>query len=452
MKPRNAREKEVVRLSNKVRGFTDAQFKWIKDEVVEGRFYSSGKKRWCTLCGHEFKSEERVCPHCGAKSKVVNGRHTTYRDFAYAQFLQVYKGWQVIRYVLVQWDCKKGRGVNITLDDVIQKWCWPGQPTITLGLPLTIYPWWRSIPYSLWGGGLSIKVGTSDWYREWMELKVYPRLSLLPVYRKHIPNTAFFADVSADYSIARIFSNPYFETLYKAGKTTELKDALSHIESFNKYWPSVRIALRHGYAPKNWSSYFDLLRMLKYLHKDMRSPHYIAPDNFDDMHAQILAQYRNRQDRIARRREEREALRRAEEEERRLQELKEANKSFASRIKKFAGLSIIGKDIVIRPLMTIAEFKEEGAAMNHCVFRLAYYKKPFSLILSARHNNGSRIETIEVDLHDFHILQCHGVNNLNSAFHDEILTLVNNNMDKIREMQTAKKKRLPTRRSQVVGM
>lgn len=37
-----------------------------------------------------------------------------------------------------------------------------------------------------------------------------------------------------------------------------------------------------------------------------------------------------------------------------------------------------------------------GEAMHHCVFSAGYYKRPESLILSAKDSKGNRLETIEV--------------------------------------------------------
>ena len=62
--------------------------------------------------------------------------------------------------------------------------------------------------------------------------------------------------------------------------------------------------------------------------------------------------------------------------------------------------------------------------------------KANSLILSAR-IDGRIIETIEVDLHTFQVVQCHGKNNKDTAYHERIINLVNANAKKIRERMTA---------------
>ena len=77
------------------------------------------------------------------------------------------------------------------------------------------------------------------------------------------------------------------------------------------------------------------------------------------------------------------------------------------------------------------EFMEEGMAMAHCVFKCEYYKKPYSLILSARIGD-KRIETIEVDLTHYTIKQCYGKHDQFTMYHQRILDLVNAQMDIIK--------------------
>lgn len=453
MRPRNKRERDVVRLQGSLPSLSAAQMGWVETSVVKKRIYTTCRRHWCTDCGHVWRGasldgEKAVCPHCGTEAEVFRGRHTRYKDFAYAQFFHVHGGWQVIRYTLVRWDCRMGQKPEIVLEDVIQKWCQPGKPMVTTGVSLGMISYYRTIPYSFDGGPLTIKQNHSYFYSEWMIVQTYPRVSLLSVYLKHLGRHPDWADheLYAPTLLGDVFGCPYLERLWKEKDWKRLKAMLGFSDQLNKYWPSVKVALRHGYEPDDWSSYFDLLKMLKYLRKDMTSPHYVAPEDFGEMHRKVLAQYNNRIERMERRRRECEALRRAEEDEK-------ENQLYAAKLKRYEGLEIVGGGIVIRPLMTVAEFREEGAKMGHCVFSLGYYKKPYSLILSARHENGERIETVEVDIRDFRINQCHGRFNSDSAYHDTILALVNGSMKRIREMTANKKdKRLPTHRPQVVGM
>ena len=67
--------------------------------------------------------------------------------------------------------------------------------------------------------------------------------------------------------------------------------------------------------------------------------------------------------------------------------------------------------------------------MHHCVYTNGYYKKPDSLILSARDRiTDHRIETIEVNLKTLSVEQSRGVCNENTIHHGRIIELVNNNI------------------------
>ena len=459
MKPRNARESEALRLSKRMVGLTAGQLKWVKDRVVEMRIYTAGLTCWCTDCGHSWKErigegvETARCPHCGKEGEVVKGRHTTYRHHAYARFIQTLEGWQVIRYILVEWHCEKGEEARIYEHDVFQKWCQPGRPPITLGIPLGNMMGYCTIPFSAWGGPMSVKRGDhSSYYYEWMEVRACPRISLLPVYRKVLGPSPKFADFKADELLGDILGCPYLETLYKAKETGKLKELLRYAVQFHKYWPSVKVAVRHGYEPEHWVDWFDYVKMLRFLHYDLRSPRYVAPPDWSEIHERVLTQYRNRLGKMRKAREEKEALRRAIEEEerqRRAEEYAKKNRrSFSRRIAKFKDLRITDGELVIRPLMTITEFSEEGKAMHHCVFTNSYYNKTGSLILTARRaDTDERVETVEVDLKELAIWQSRGFGNCTTEFHDRIEDMVYGAMPLIDKMAHPKRKAVSSGRS-----
>ena len=448
MRPKNAREREVTALSRRITDLTLAQKKWLLDEVMEKRIYTSGRKCWCTYCGEgwteKIEGEEAVCPHCGARAKVYQGRHTTFREFYYARFFQVYKGWQIIRYVLVKWECRQGEKPSIEHEDVIQKWCQPGQPMITLSRSLGMMSWYRKIPYTLSDPTLSIKPNHGQWYGEWMKTKTYPRMSLLPVYVKHLGRHPDFDEIGlyAPTLLGDIFGCPYLEKLWKDGNKEKLIKMWHWTDELNRYWPSIKVALRHGYEPEHWGSYFEHLKALKFLRYDMHSPRYVAPPDFGELHDLVMRQFRNKLDMLQQRREEARALRQAlagEELARQKEEdAKKSTKSFSKWIAKFAGLEIADENIIITPLMSIEAFKEEGNAMHHCVFTGAYYKKDGALILSARTREGNeRVETIEVNTKALTIVQSMGAYNRHTDKHDEICNLVKKAMPKIRRMAIA---------------
>ena len=94
-------------------------------------------------------------------------------------------------------------------------------------------------------------------------------------------------------------------------------------------------------------------------------------------------------------------------------------------------MEIKDEDIVIRPLESVTQFYQEGKAMHHCVYQNGYYKRKDCIILSAQ-KDGKRLETVEVSLKTFKIVQSRSVCNGTSDYHDRIVNLVNCNMWMIR--------------------
>lgn len=114
----------------------------------------------------------------------------------------------------------------------------------------------------------------------------------------------------------------------------------------------------------------------------------------------------------------------------------EDEKRFHELKSKFFGISFTDGTIQVHVLESVQEYLEEGTAMHHCVFSNAYYLKEDSLILSAT-IEGRRIETIEVNLDTFKVVQSRGVCNKNTEYHKQILALMQKNMRMIAQRATA---------------
>lgn len=227
--------------------------------------------------------------------------------------------------------------------------------------------------------------------------------------------------------------SPFWETVIK--KDIELYNwCLKGGLTYDKQkTTAVKIALRHNYDFKKveWK---DLVDMLIYLGKDIHNPQFVCPENLMEVHNKISEECKRKRTKLIVKRHEIEKNKREKELLRRMQQEEEAKKNYAKRLKRFLGIVITGDNISIRPLQSVEEFKEEGDVMHHCVFSNAYYdtkKHPNALILTAQKGK-ERLETVEVDISDFHIVQSRGKYNQNTKYHDKIISLVNNNMDVIR--------------------
>ena len=237
--------------------------------------------------------------------------------------------------------------------------------------------------------------------------------------------------VNPNELIRVIKNNPVAETLYKT------HDELFYHLLWNPYpkevCRAITLAKRHGFEFNEETTpiWFDMVHAIIYCKKDWHNPVYIAPQNLKATHDMFITMQRNHRIRNEQRKRERALMREYEAIQKKLEADKTINEKYIKRRKRFYDMVLTDGLISIRVLRDVNEFMEEGMAMDHCVFKNEYYKKPYSLILSARIGY-ERIETIEVDLTKYTIRQCYGKNNQFTMHHQRIIDLVNSQMDTIK--------------------
>ena len=180
----------------------------------------------------------------------------------------------------------------------------------------------------------------------------------------------------------------------------------------------------------NPSRYFDLIRMLVNLKCDLNNPHFVCPEDFEHTHQWAVEASMSEDER---RRREAERTRQLRD----MQMKEKQNADYINRCNRFFDVEITDGTISCHVLRSVADFFEEGTAMHHCVYANKYYAKQNSLILSARIND-KRIETVEVDLQQMKVVQCYGACDKFTIYHDRIVSLVNDNMNMIKQCMTTK--------------
>lgn len=125
------------------------------------------------------------------------------------------------------------------------------------------------------------------------------------------------------------------------------------------------------------------------------------------------------------------------------------NNSYIEARKKFFNINLVDEKnkFSIQVLKSVDDFYEEAERMHHCVYENKYYdmeRHPNSLILSARvgedwNNPEKRLETIEINLETYTIIQSRAVNNGVDKLHNKILALILQNMDFIQRIDKSKK-------------
>lgn len=272
---------------------------------------------------------------------------------------------------------------------------------------------------------LSIK----RWFRNYVEysyLGGYERIgwsgciirSLLPELKQRGLKTSTHGISPIDLCIS-LLTNNRAETLFKVGQYRLVHYfCRKYVKLDDDMWQAIRVALRHGYhwdSDKEISDWYDMIQDLKYLGLDIRNPHYICPANLEEAHQHYIEKRYIKQ--------ERESL------ERELNAILAYEPTFFKNRERFMDMVFHKGRVTIQIIPTARAIKEEGIAMHHCVGD--YYNIPESLILSAK-VDGKRMETIEVDLTNYTIVQSRGVCNKSTSYHNQIVHLMKQSIPEIK--------------------
>ena len=433
MKPSTKAQREVAELTATLPAFNERDLKDARRGYA--RVYVGAKTAWCNCCGSVWESdlwgsrkENEVCPHCGAKGKVVKsaGKRTSDEKY-YATFVRVVGDWQVIRTAICRRITEKGDTANVwfSIDEVYQRWMKPDTTDVIVGRGVHgMFSYYCDV----WNHDSAWTI-RQEHARFTLEGEVCGKVELSKVVRRN-GLKALRREIWTKEQLWLIMHDERAEILAKGRQWAMLKHltASSTARDVGRLWKEIRVAMRNGYVIKDASLWVDMVDLLARCGKDTRNPHYICPKDLHLAHDAALMLDARRLDRLAAQQADKEKDKKAKAV---LADTKLAEQ-YAERVSKWLNAVIKGQGITIRPLQSIREFYEEGEAMHHCVFSCGYYKKDGVLVLTAR-KAGVRLETIELDTTKWRILQCRGRFNKESAYHKAIVSLMERNMDKLRK-------------------
>ena len=432
------RRREVERLSASLPRMTEDQ-RWEAEQKC-GTAWIGARMGWCDVCGREFEHElwgsrkkSTVCPKCGTKVALKKSPDKKRESsMYYFHIVTAIEGWQVVRTFHCHriarrvekfgTEILRPSEVEFYVTEVFQKFIKENTVPMVIGLGT------RGMSYYLdqwkWDSGWKLRTAGGRAYTVWGWVAKKPEI--LPELKRR--GLKRMSDGCSPYEqIEKVMHNWQAEVLLKHGAQSLFDLYIRDSWKVTKYWPSVRIALRHKYAIRNAGMWVDYLHLLKEEGKDLRNPHYICPDNLRKAHDVQLEARERRREKARRAREEEEARRLAEQ----LSEDGKTNLEYIARMGKVLGVMVRRGDITLQPMQSIRDFFEEGSALHHCVFRNGYYKHDHCLIIGAK-VRGRRTETIELNTKDWRVVQCRGTHNQPSRHHDRILRVLKDNMDKFR--------------------
>ena len=367
----------------------------------------------------EQQSETCTCPHCKAELQVSLTYKRKIQQKQYFTILTTSGKYQILRMSLLVSEMEKGCKAKYYVLEIGHYW-WNAQGRKAVVAIQRVQG--RYLDTFSFASPLAIR-NDNEVYRHIANSPIYPKYKATDILKRNGFKDDFH-DISPTKLIPALLTNSKAETLLKAGQYALLRHYIYRPFDMERYWASVKICIRNGYTIEDGSMWCDTIDLLLHFGKDTNSPKYVCPTNLRAEHDKLVHK-RNIQ-------MEREQL------AKRRREAKQHEKEYRKLKGKFFGIVITDGTLNIRVLESVAEFAEEGAAMRHCVWSNQYYLKENSLILSAT-IDGIRIETIEVSLKTFEVVQSRGVCNSNTEYHDRIVALVDNNMRLIRKRMRMKK-------------
>ena len=416
MKPRNKFEQAVLAQSKYLRPITKVQRQWAFRECIEHYAYRLPKgKTTCMDCGHSWQmiepTEHCTCPQCGAGLEVITTRARKLKQRQYFTVLTTSGGYQVLRMYLLIASMEKGYQASSSVMEIGQYW-WDerGRQSI-VAVQRTMGHYIDSFAYY---SPMAIR-RDNEAYRFVARCPLCPKVKLSDTLKRNGFEGKCYG-IAPTSLIPALLTDSRAETLLKAGRTEHLRYFLSRARTIDEYWPAYKITLRRGYDITDIALWCDYVDMLRRLGKDTHNAHYVCPEDLQQAHDEVHRKLRARQERE----QEEHKRQKAQEDEARFQKLKAP----------FFGITFTDGTIQIRVLESVQEYIEEGQALHHCVFTNEYHLKEKSLILSAR-IEGKRVETIEVSLETMQVIQCRGLQNKNTEYHERIIELVHQNMKQI---------------------
>lgn len=437
MKPRTQREREIVRLSATIGPINKTQLDWAKQHCFEHIAHKCKDIAWCSECAKSFSvhegdlatilvDEEVYCPHCGEKLLMKVSRKKKNEESDYLTICTIYGGYQVLRHVYL---CKCAYSnteySHFYHKEVVQEWISKDGKRTIMAAPMN-----TSANGWLYGKEMSIKNEYGNgYYRTDMYAifgTLYPRMEVLPELKQRGIKNSFFGGTPSKVIRWLLEGCNDYEYLIK----TKQIDILHYLwKTYKHHTPckhALNICIRNNYKIKDVSMWFDYLDLLNYFNLDTHNAYYVCPKNLKLEH-----------DKLMHRKQKQEAERRriADEQAKIRNALKRRTniRSFYEQKMKFFGLVIASDDIVIQPLQSVTEFYKEGKAMKHCVFTNGYWHKDDCLILTAQ-IEGKHIETIELNLETFEVVQSRSVCNQNSEYHEKILKVVRKNINQVKQL------------------
>jgi DNA-directed RNA polymerase subunit RPC12/RpoP len=409
-------------LSEELSPITEAQIKWGYRNCIEhiGRRTNKGVIS-CLECGHSWTDKAAkkhcTCPQCNIKLVVKDTKQRVFDDYQYLCIVTGCRGFQVLRFIYIDYRAKVGTKAQYFHSEVVQRWIAPDGKYATMS---RLRP--TGFFVHTWSFGSPLEIRPEKALYNIIPTCVYPHQKLIPEIKRSGYKNRFYGLTPFDL-FQYILAENKAETLLKSKQTGLLKFFASNTSrTIADYWASIRICIRGSYKPADASLWCDYVDLLRFFCKDLHNARYVCPADLKAEHDKYV---KKKKDYMERQRREK-ARKKALDDEAKFQEMKF----------RFFGIRFTDGLIQVQVLESVEEVMLEGDSLHHCVFTNEYHIKPDSLILSARIND-QRLETVEFSLAKLQVRQSRGLCNENTKYHNRIIKLVEKNMPVIQKRLSA---------------
>lgn len=433
MEAKTILQKRAVELSKTLQPLSDIQKTWARKNILKHVAFRTSANTKCLDCGAIWKTigdadpkklinslvdTSCTCPECGTKLKVEDIKKLIMKQKMFYTTIEVVQEFQVVRLYEIQADHRAKQSASIYFMEVASQWILPnGQYELIARLR-------GSMGIDCWHGYLEIR-GKQSFFEKYNIYAdgIYPKMGILPIFKKHGFKGSFHGLTPHDL-FTKLGHSSICETLMKRREfgflTALCLGSDTRKKQVNKYWPSIKICMRHGfYVSDKWvTDYLDHLELLEFLGEDLNNPHFVCPDDFKAVKRRYIAK-----------KSEYEAKQGIE---RQRAKIADENEAYVQQKGKFFGFEVQAGNIAISVIKSVQEVYEHGKILHHCVFSNGYHKKADSLLLCAV-VAGELAETIEVDLKNMQITQARGLQNQPHKDHLAILDLLKKKLPEIKK-------------------
>lgn len=465
MQPKTKEQKMLAEVvNNHLRPLTQKELQYAKRHTFTPYAIESRGRMMCSQCGHSWRPtkaaelDKITCPRCKKKLGHVHHNHTKGTDCEYFVLAEnVNDTHQLFRFYWMERTVQFGKDVQIktpALVGLVFIRVKDGKQTNFLRSHYTMYGcfrWLFNSPIELKSN--SSLVGGSYYGYYGYEMFSEPAGTMITrSINPTLSRNGWELDESAEWSecvewrnnhphkMAKLLlSDNDFESSFKLGQYAVCEAMMTDRErrcSKDVKKTLLKLANRHHHIFKSvdeYGDYVDYADDLEFIGRDYHNPAILFPKNFhaEKMRVNALA---------VRKREQERAIEQAKAEKARIERDKYKAMWQNHYTQAFYGMVLSYDDFDIKPLVQYEEFNAEGNAMHHCI--RTYYGKVDTLLLSIT-RNGERAETAEINLKTLNIVQCRGVCNHPSEWHDKIVELLEKSMPIFKERNKKKTATLP---------